>query len=53
MIPIMSKILDLKELVEGMRQCQIEIFSDTFSWILFLKFLADVRHINLYDKILP
>ena len=55
MIPIMSKILGLKELEEKMQHCQIrsdwcQIFSDNFSWILFLKFLANVKHMNLYDK---
>ena len=58
MIPIMFKILGLKELVERMQQCQIgldwcQIFFDIFSWILFLKILADARHMNLYDKSLP
>ena len=37
-----------------MGQCQIglywcQIFSDAFSWIPFLKFSADVRHMNLYE----
>jgi len=54
MISIMTKIPGLKELVERMRHCRIrldwcQIFSVTFSWIHFLKFLADVRHMNLYE----
>ena len=54
MISIKINILCLKELVERMWQCQIgldwcQIFPDTFSWIHFLKFLADVRHMNLYE----
>jgi hypothetical protein len=54
MISIMTKIPGVKELVERMRHCQIgsdwcQIFSGTFSWICFQKFLADLRHMNLYE----
>ena len=54
MISIMIKIPGVKELVERMRHCWIrpdwcQIFSDTFSWIHFLKFLADLRHMNLHE----
>ena len=53
-ISIMIKIPSLKKLVERMWQCRIrldwsQIFSDIFSWIHFLKFLAGVRHMNLYE----
>jgi hypothetical protein len=54
MISIMTKIPGVKKLVERMQQCWIgsdwcQIFSATFSWIHFLKFSANVRHMNLYE----
>jgi hypothetical protein len=54
MISIMTKIPCVKELVERMQHCRIRLdwcqnFSVTSSWIHFLKFLADLRHLNLYE----
>ena len=54
MISIMTKIPGVKELVETMWHSRIgsewcQIFPGTFSWIHFLKFLANLRHMNLYD----